>query len=184
MPTRHTSRNRGNRGPRRKLVWTRFSTAQTVSTAASPGFNAPARIDVLGPFETQYGAQLLGATVMRTRGYLGISGLSTTSIQFVRFCMYVGNANDIVRGPNANDNAFDVNSAWKDYMLVEPFISPNSAVNGIQTSDVFIRTIDNRSKRKLEELDQSLILDVSGRSGAAADSFTFVADLSVLVALP
>lgn len=101
--------------------------------------------------------------------------------------MYVGNNNEVTRGPNANDNAFDNLSQNKDYFLFEPFLVDNSNVDA-QTggTDTYSRIIDVKSSRKIEELNQTVILDASAMSPNAVDagSLAFNFDLSLLLMLP
>lgn len=170
---------------RRKLVWARRQASIGIVTAVALALAAPTRVDVLSEFVTAYGAALVGSTVVRVRGYMIGSQAAQAAVANVTACMYIGDANDVVRGPNANDNYYDSNSRFKDYFLVEPLFCPNTAaaVQPIQGSDVSSRLIDVRAMRKLEEVSQRLIMDVSGFS-AAVSTQPFVADLSILIMLP
>lgn len=177
--------SRSRTSQRRKLVWARSTVkATTAATAASPALAAPIRVDALAAFQTQLGARLPGYTVARIRGRAGTVGNSTTSLQTVMFNAWIGSVNDVVRGPNANDNYYDVTSMNRDYFMVEPFVSPVAANTQLFGNDVIHRLVDIRSSRKIEELDQTLIFDISGTSTAGADSFTFAYDLSILLMLP
>jgi len=132
-----------------------------------------------------YGAALIGCTVVRIRGYLQVSETAAGNGSLVRVGFYIGDANDVVRGPNANDNAFDSNSVGKDYFGFEPMLAPGPAANDNTAlgSEVSARLIDIRAMRKLEEVSQRLIMDVSGRS-STANAFTVNADVSILLMLP
>lgn len=92
----------------------------------------------------------------------------------------------MARGPNANDNAFDALSEGKDYFFFEPFFL--NAPDHVQTNGTvqYVRMIDIRSSRKIEELNQTLVLDVSaaGVANAAAENIGFAVDLSFLLMLP
>lgn len=114
-----------------------------------------------------------------------ITEASGVAGQLVRAGLYIGDANDIVRGPNANDNAFDTNSVGKDYFGFEPFFAPGSQAsdNVVSGSDPVARMIDIRAMRKLEEVSQRLVLDISSTS-AVVQTSAFSADLSVLIMLP
>lgn len=153
--------------------------------AALPAFAAPTRFDLLAPFVTAYGAALIGCTVVRIRGFLQCNETAAGNGSLVRFGFYIGDANDIVRGPNANDNAFDSNSVGKDYFGFEPFAAPSPAApdNTLLGTDTVARMIDIRAMRKLEEVSQRLILDVS-LSSTTANIVTFSGDLSILLMLP
>lgn len=181
MAVRRTATRRVQR---RKLVWARSVASATVSSPVPPALNAPTRFDILSSFETIYGAQLLGATIMRVRGRMGVAGVSTEGVA-IRATMRIGSQNEVVRGPNANDNAFDSNAVSLDYFMFEPFLC-NTAAGATLTNgnDIHGRMIDVRSHRKLEELNQSLILDYSSVGlGVAVQNITMVHDLSILVAL-
>ncbi len=175
--------------PRRKLVWARISGSQAVAVAAAPALAAPTRTDALLEFEQSLGASTVGATVVRTRGYISLSDPDRVAavIAAARVTMYVGNNNEVTRGPNANDNAFDNLSQNKDYFLFEPFLVDNSNVDA-QTggTDTYSRIIDVKSSRKIEELNQTVILDASAMSPNAVDagSLAFNFDLSLLLMLP
>lgn len=170
--------------PRRKLVWARSQIlGQAVATAASPGLAAPFRFDPTTGFQNELQARMPGYTVARIRGIIGILGVST-STQSVLLTGRVGTINEIVRGPNANDNAFDLTTANTDYFVYEPLISPAGATNPLIGTDSVTRLIDIKARRKFEEVDQTLVFDVSGRSTAAADTFTFFANLSLLLMMP
>jgi len=128
---------------------------------------------------------MIGATIIRVRGLMIGSQAAQAATASLTACMYIGDANDVVRGSNANDNYYDSNSRGKDYFLVEPFFCPNTAaaVQPYQGNDVAGRIIDVKAMRKLEEVSQRLIMDVSGLS-AAVSTQTFLADLSILIMLP
>lgn len=171
--------------PRRKLIWARLQQTVTVPTVASPALAAPARIDVLAPFVAAYGASLIGTTAVRIRGIMAPSALQAAQAS-ITAAAYIGDANDIVRGPNANDNYYDSNSRGKDYFLVEPFIAPvsgSAAQAHLTGTDIVGRVIDVKAQRKLDEVSQRVILDVSGFSAAVSNQ-VFTVDLSMLVMLP
>lgn len=170
--------------PRRKLVWARQSQqAVTVTGAVAPALAAPTRLDALDQFVAAYGAALIGCTIVRIRGVLGLVQ-PVANAQNMTFNAYIGDANDIVRGPNANDNYYDNNAAGKDYFAVEPFFSPGIASdNKVGSTEVQARLIDVRSMRKLEEVSQRLIFDFSAFS-AGATTINWTMDLSILLMLP
>lgn len=184
MPRRSLNRRTG---PRRKLVWARQQFGVGVATAILPAVNAPVRIDALDEFVTAYGASMIGATVVRIRGILGTSSDNATVNQTsATFTAYIGDANDVIRGPNANDNYYDSNSRGKDYFAVEPFIGPSNlpAQDGMLGSDVCARVIDVRAMRKLEEVSQRLIFDISAVGPNTVNQFSCFGDLSILLMLP
>lgn len=182
---RRTSRRRS--GPKRKLVWARQQFGIAVATAILPAVSAPVRIDALDEFVQAYGASMIGATVVRIRGILAVTNDNATVNQTSgTFTAYIGDANDIVRGPNANDNYYDSNSRGKDYFCVEPFIGPSNLASqdGLLGSDVCARVIDVRAQRKLEEVSQRLIFDISAVGPNAVNNFAMAGDLSILLMLP
>lgn len=192
MPRRMSVRRsfRRGRGPRRKLVWARIVASGAAPFGAAPALEEPARLDGLLNFEQSLGASTVGVTVRRTRGYFVCydTDQDPAAIEQVRFTAYVGDNNDIDDPANNNDNSFDSLSENRDFYLFEPFVLPPPAdVNaGRGLSDTQGRLIDNRSSRKIEELNQTIVYDISGFSpnSAAAGTFGFTFDLSMLLALP
>lgn len=171
-------------GPRRKLVWARTQNSFTLSSVALPALSAPVRHDALAQFVQAYGASLIGTTVVRVRGILNATGNGAVA-QSVTIAAYIGDANDIVRGPNANDNYYDSNSRGKDYFMVEPFfIPPTTASTVLFPNETQGRVVDVKAMRKLDEVSQRLVIDASPISGALQNNNTFNLDLSILLMLP
>jgi len=154
----------------------------------APALREPARLDGLLNFEQSLGASTVGVTVRRTRGYFVCydTDQDAAAIEQVRFTAYVGDNNDIDRGANANDNSYDDLSENRDFYLFEPFILPPVSVSNAGLEATQGRVIDNRSSRKIEELNQTIIYDVSAFSpnSAAEGTLGFSFDLSMLLALP
>lgn len=154
---------------------------------AGPPFAAPARVDLLALFETEYGADVLGATIVRVRGWAALRDpdLAAGEHVYARAVAFIGSQNDIARGSDNEDSPFATESAWKDYFFFEPFFLPDDT----ETAHLGVtaqRIIDVKSSRKLEELNQTLVMDVAGRNfaAAAASNAAFHADLSILLMLP
>lgn len=130
---------------------------------------------------------MLGATIVRVRGFMQVRDvdLPTGEQLYVRAGMYIGNQNELTRGPDANDSAYDTESAWKDWFLFEPFFLADETETAHANSPLTGRMIDVRSSRKLEELNQTVIFDISGRNFAAAGATTAALhwDLSMLLML-
>lgn len=180
---------RGFSRPRRKLVWARIVASGTAPIAITPALATPARLDGLLNFEQSLGASTVGVTVRRTRGYFVAYDVDQAAgeIEQCRFTAYVGDNNDIDDPANANDSSFDDLSENRDFYLFEPFVlPPPNAASPAGQSDISGRLIDNRSSRKLEELNQTIIYDVSAFSpnAAAVGAVGFTFDLSMLLALP
>lgn len=169
-------------------MWARaVNPVLAVPYGAAGAVVSPLRQDLLQPFEADYGADLLGSTIMRVRGIAGISSLDGTAVNdsvLVQLTMFIGTENQILRGPDANDSSFSAVSNEIDYFAFEPFHVRNSATRLI-TGDVQSRLIDVKSHRKLQELNQSLVLDIAAAaSSVAVGTVSFFFDFSVLVALP
>lgn len=174
--------------PRRKLVWARRTVSGTVVADAAPSVEQPIRLDFLDLFEQSLGASTIGATVVRTRGVfaVGTAGANDAIIN-IRLTAYVGDNNDVQRGPNANDNSFDLLSQNRDFFIFEPFLVVGDAFfTDIAPSDPTSRMIDVKSSRKIEELNQTVVMDISAFSPDAttAQAVTFHGDLSMLLMLP
>lgn len=167
------------------MVWARQQASSVVAFSALPAFSAPTRVDALDEFVQAYGASIIGSTVVRIRGLMGVS-LEPAASASLTWTAFIGDANDVVRGPNANDNYYDSNSRGKDYFGVEPFVAPTlGAVNQdlVNGSDGIMRMVDIKSSRKLEEVSQRLIFDISAIGGVAGN-VTLLQDLSILLMLP
>ena len=133
------------------------------------------RTNLLGNFEQLYGAELIGATVVRIRGVIYTSSANTG--QLMAFAAMVEpdpvGALDVAEGPSQRPYA--------PWMLYEPFVTSGAAA-GPQV-DVSARVIDVKAARRVDELDQQLSLYYDTPSGnSAAVSFHFT--LSIGVKLP
>lgn len=175
--------------PRRKLIWARGSgSLVATSVAGGPPFAPPVQTDLLAPFETAYGAGLIGCTIVRVRGIMAVTDVATSQVVHGRATLHVGDQTDLTKPLVAADSAFAVESASLDSFMFEPFISPvdSAVVTPIVPgpSEVSARMIDVKSSRRLDELNQSLILRWSARSPAVQAAVPLTYDLSVLVALP
>lgn len=179
---RTTSRARRAGGPRRKLVWAR-SFGQ-FNVAAGTGNQVPNVADLLANFEAIYGAQLIGTTIMRVRGIMGVIPTSAYPAAGQSFIRATINVDDAGYTQQTTDSAFSTTGTYKDYMLFEPFfVTGSSAPSGVST-DLQQRVIDVRSRRKLDELNQSLYLQWHPSHSVAASTTVATWDLSLLVALP
>ena len=155
MPRRSFRPSGRPRVRRRKLVWARDDGVVTVPSAAAPALAAPARINILNPFFVNMGASLVGCTIMRIRGYIWCLGINAVRQQ-VRAVMWIGDSNDALRAPNANDNPFDDISSSKDFFGVYPLLT--SSVVEEQLMPITGAMVDVKSSRKLEELNQVLLI--------------------------
>lgn len=165
-------------------MWARQVLQLTTNADIAPALATPARADVLAGFEASYGASPIGATVVRCRGQMLQIDSATGDIIHTRLTMYVGDNNDVQRGPNANDNSFDQLSENRDFFFFEPFIF--GTTGGTVGTDQLGRSLDVRSSRKLEELNQTLVLDYSaaGVNNPAIVPVIMNLDISLLLMLP
>ena len=167
MPARRRRAPAGRRGQRRKLVWA----LSDVSTAVAAG--GLANIDLLAPLEVA-GASKLGSTVMRIRGSIAVTWASTTDLSTMG--LVVVRATDL--GPGLGPNPSLAADREVDWMWIYRFWSDTSGgADPIQKPF----EIDVRSKRRVEEMDQTLALQMANGNAATQ---TFKVFLRVLIALP
>lgn len=188
---RSSGSSRRPRAKRRKLIWARVTNEAGVTVIADvfgTPTSAPTRVNLLAGFETAYGANLIGVTILRTRGIMGIQLPNATEDFGVRAGIKV--TDDISSTVVAADNLYDpaaTGGAHDDWMLWEPFFVPRHAATPLGThldgSGLPGRVIDVKSTRRLSELGQALVLDMNSQSTAGADPVVFF-DLSLLLALP
>lgn len=170
MPARRgVSRGTTRRTPQRKSVWARTSGQQAL------GIGTQFSVNLLAGFETDYGANLIGSTVVRIRGLM--SSRVTTSVSAVADELRVG-----VRVSNVNETAAlggPVDNPHEDWMLWEPFyaFAVGEGGGGVHLD----RVIDVRSMRKMDEINQQLTLFAESFTAAAHE---LVWSLSVLLKLP
>ena len=128
MPRRFSTRNRRPRAPMRKWVWARTHGALLPEVAAG-GAN------LLAPFQEEYGAQLLGSTVMRIRGYLqpfytggGAEGVGQSAVGII-----VEEDDELTEGGGTGNQPFerphDDWLAWLPYAV--PLNDPGPQGNGL-----------------------------------------------------
>lgn len=144
-----TFRTRGaRRAPRRKFIWDR-----TVGVTAAGDTGA----DLLAPFRSQPGATHLGATIMRVRGYIvpseAVAGAAAAGTIGIRLDTWnedpAETANQPVLMPDAD---------WMAY-LPWNITGPTTANPPITwNQEASLWTVDVKSSRKLEELNETLWL--------------------------
>lgn len=135
----------------------------------------PFQADLLTGFNTRYGADLLGITVARIRGYIVVN--STVANTPLVVGARVGTEGEVA---STDFNPMTAGE-YNDWMLFEPFLAPIAAREPV--ADVSARVIDVRSMRKLDELDQTLFL-YAGTDSATAGTASLFYNLSVLLMLP
>ena len=167
-----TNRRTGSsiRSSRRKVVWAR----STVNDLTVPTTGVVQNL--LYSFETDYGANLIGATVTRVRGLISASlNVSTGPSQMV-FALRVNSDATVALG----NGPFD--QPHLDWMGWEPFIFRFAGITGneMNRDQALSRVIDIKSQRKLEEINEQLSAWVEGNQQA----WTISWNLSILLKLP
>lgn len=167
-------------------MWARQNFNQTLAVPASAGdtFGVPASVDALDRFRIQLGASPVGATVVRTRGVLMCQTPNVGAAVNLLLTAHVADTGELQQGPDNADNAFSQRGMNKDYFIFEPFLVVNPAT-AIQAtaSNCAGRLLDIKSARKVEELNQTVQLLLSGSSSVAA-TVQVTGVLSFLLALP
>ena len=176
-------RRGGRRAPLRKFVWAR--TQGTLSGPATLG------ADLLDEFQTEYGAQLLGSTVVRVRGYC-VPVMTAASDPPAPGQIIQGNWGLIVESDNDLDDPTDIarspiGRAHDDWMAWQPFWTsgdytgpPQAGGSSNPQADEF--SVDIKSARKIEELGQGLHIWYSYVTGTGTVDLWY--DLSIGLKLP
>lgn len=166
------------RTPRRKLVWARTLFAGSIASQAAP--QDTLFVNLLGQFETQYGADMLGCTIMRIRGNLTWSATGQTTVpsiaQLIVGVRIATQESSLPPAPLTElpDTAGPALSPHSDWMLFHPV---TSYVNGDGSN-----VIDAKSMRKLDELGQYLLMAI--QPGNVSMAATVNGTFSTLLALP
>lgn len=170
------SRTTVSRGTRRKFIWARHFFVGAGAVPAATGS------DLLSQFEQDYGAQLIGCTITRIRGYAfaAPSDAADNTIDAFRMGIRVTSGNlDLStttpeQGPFADENA--------DWMAWLPFCSVY--LGGLPYGDGVLNAmrVDVQSQRKIEELGERLVL--FQESGGGSVTWARGWDLSIGIKLP
>ncbi len=155
------------RAPARKMVWARAAVEGTATGGATLNAN------LLGNFESVYGANLIGATIIRVRGVVMVTG-SSLDTRHTLGCV-IGKQDDVWTGNGPETDRY------LDWFVYEPFATSTDA--GSTGSSFDRRVIDSRSARKMEELDQQAWL-VLQSDQTASETAIWSGLLSVLLKLP
>lgn len=141
--------------------------------------------DLLSQFESDYGAGLIGCTIVRIRGIMWASaaaGVGTTNAFRFGARVASGAGLDLSQPlPTAADMTNDENADW---MLWEPMAHVVSTAGGAPIDQLTGRVVDVKSSRKLEELNERLIMVAGPNSGAPTIEWSYGWDLSIGVKLP
>lgn len=183
MPRRSLTRRRIVRAPRRRTVWARVN--GTINLQTGEPFNAQA-VDLLASFQARYGADPVGCTLLRLRGVVGLRADSTAGYTAV-VAARVGADHDAAL-TSSEQNPM-TNGEYLDWFMYEPFIAGQTEFDGDSPMDVWAgteataRVIDVKAKRKLEEMDETIIMNIG--SGTPLETTLFGHySLSLLLALP
>jgi hypothetical protein len=170
MPTRHRRPSSPMRsGARRKLVWA------TTSTSVTPAANTVTNVDLLSNLKSA-GSSVLGVTIMRT--HIAIKGAAVALLDTWTYGLIVGRQTDVGVSLALGTNMDPLGDNELDWMLNTRWFNQS---NGAAVNSNQCWTVDNRSKRKMEEMGMAYIFSVTNDS-AAANNFQLYA--RTLVALP
>lgn len=141
------------RAPLRKFVW-----ARSLGILAT-GEGTPLGVDLLANFQSEYGAQLLGSTVVRVRGYISptATGAGADSGGFGGlFGLIVGRDTDNYNAPEMATEQRE-HDDWLAYL---PWAVQNPTSDGQKVVTTNVQAspfaVDIKSSRKIEELGQTL----------------------------
>lgn len=192
FPRRTSNFRSRSRRPQRKLIWARHA---SLVTLAPGGLLALAPLQEL---ETTYGAQLIGATIMRVRGVISATIAGTSdgdAFSAFRIGMRVTDHADNAPQDYAIGAMYTF-QAHADWFLFEPFMLDNSgaSVAGEEvdtTAASEIRLVDVKARRKIQELDQTVEMVIGSPSPTGPITLPKASvntrvrwDFSILVALP
>ena len=159
---------RVSRDTRRKFVWGRFTVNQTIQPAQV------VRYDLMDDFNTRYGADLLGATVVRIRG-----GMQVRSTNPGEELIWTAIVQPDSGDPNIGPDEGPIQNAFADWMMVEPFATSGPNADSVTAA----RLVDCQASRKMEELGESLFGYAAAPAGNVGN-LEFWAYLSIGLKLP
>ena len=161
------ARRNVSRGTRRKRIWAR----RTVTEASLAG-GATAHSLLLAGFEMEYGAQLIGCTVARVRMTLtlDVGANAGNGLLFGIRVATVDQVSDLAVAPTYGPGSRS-HADWMTWGLIAP-----------RSSDThYSESYDVRAMRKIDELNQTLVLSVEN---PGLGTVTWGGAISVLVMLP
>jgi len=165
MPTHRTAR-RSHGNPRRKLEWADFQ----VDSQTNIGFTTI--VDVLSTFAALPGASVVGSTVARVHARLWVTSPQTAG-DGISTGWIVGEVNEVVPSPGvASSTAHVLSTVFNtesDWMLYQQWNARPTQYNQLRGFLDF----DLRSKRKLEELRDTLLFVFDNRNAAANVTWSF-----------
>jgi len=161
------------RGQRRKLVWARTFNSTTVNVAASTA----GTVSLTQAFQTALGADIIGCTVMRIIGYISLTNSTNShAIPFTAGIVVFSAPGIPAAQADPEANAHQDFMWWKRFNLnpVDTNVGNRTAVSDYP--------VDVRSRRKMSELNQDLVLVY--RNSHATDTIALDYSFSTLLALP
>lgn len=165
------------RAPLRQFIWARYATSLIVP--AEGGINR----DILEDFEAEYGADLVGATVVRIRGIIALKPPADEGGAHVVIGAGIrtyGERNTPSNADNLASEPGPFSGPHADWMMYRP----------IYMADVipYIEReveIDVKANRKIEELGQSLMISLEQFPGSeATKAYDAFVNLSLGLKLP
>lgn len=189
MPSRRTTR-----APRRKLVWARTTFGGTLDLNQVAPTNDSLFFNILGQFETAYGADLLGCTIIRHRGLWSytVTGDTGSALDLGILTYGARIETEETRGvaPSVElpDNAGPFSSPHADWSTYEPMgIDRAVVVSGLYRSSG-THTFDSKAMRRLDELNQyflgALQFNAAQVAGSPDVNLLVTGVTSTLIALP
>lgn len=186
---RRTTYRRGSKSrvSRRKIVVSRFGFTASNQTAGTVDIRLP-----LADFETAYGAQLIGATIMGIRGNITVRNRGNVTASPIGefsygFMVTQPEQADLVAGhPNSTFTGVLSNDKYSSWMWIEQFYLPTpiaTLVGSAATPDWTSRDFRVRSRRVLRNLEDSLVY--SHTAGVATtNNYDIGMACSIFIALP
>ena len=147
-------------------MWARENVGAIIAAQTTSGF------PLLADFQTAYGAQLLGATVVRVRGETRFKPVAAASYSTVA-------AMAVLPDNTPTVDPLGTTGAFIDWMAYQPILG-DIAQTGADS--VRANTWDVKSSRKIEELGEGLFMMVSNPLAGTAAEFSAV--LSIGLKLP
>lgn len=178
--------SRGTSRPRRKIVIARYIETLSNQTAGTAIRSVP-----LADFETEYGAQLMGATIVRVRGVITVRNrgqVTASPLADFAYGLMVSDVQSqdlVAQHPNPGFQTAN-NDRFASWMWIESFHIPTpiATVVGDAALNPWVqRDFDVRSKRVLRQLEDQLIL-AFWPGTAATNNLDIGIAMSIFVALP
>lgn len=156
-----------SRAPRRRLEWA-YASAENLALGAG----AVGTANLLADYETAFGADAHGSTVMRIRGIVTFAPQIPAVAETIQWGIVV------VPTPYVTSLSPRTNH-YEDWMIYESITLPPAAL--MQNFELpLLRTIDLRSRRRLPEIGTTLAFAVVPTGGTLQYSY----GLRILLALP